>query len=135
MSFSFRIKMGVHEIEINGSREEVIKTIEELPSLVADVYKAFEWKRNRLASSGSFISAYPSVSSSGCSNAVLELLGTNWGSQARTLNEIGEGLKANALNYPSTTLSGVLAWLVRKGKIKRWKTDRGYVYALAGGRT
>jgi hypothetical protein len=126
--------MGGQEVEISGSREEVIKTIEELPSLITNVSKAFESIKNKVASSGS-VGAYPSVSSSGCSDAVLELLGTDWGSKARTLTEIGEALKANALHYPSTTLSGVLAWLVRKNKIKRWKTGRGYVYILSGGRT
>jgi predicted transcriptional regulator len=60
------------------------------------------------------------------------LLETDWARQARTLTELEEALKANAVHYPSTTLSGVLAWLVRKNKIKRWKTDRGYVYVLAG---
>jgi hypothetical protein len=122
--------MGQQEIEISGTREEVIKTIEELPGLVASISKAFELTKNKETAS-----TYPSVSSSGCSEAVLELLGTDWGRQPRTLTELGEALRANALHYPSTTLSGVLAWLVRKNKIKRWKTDKGYVYVLAGGKT
>jgi len=29
----------------------------------------------------------------------------------------------------------VLVWMVKKGRIKRWKTDKGYVYALAGKET
>ena len=129
MSFSFRVKMGQQEIEISGTREDVIKTIEELPSLVASISKAFE------STSQPVTSAYPSISSSAsCSEAVLKLLETDWGRQARTLTELGEALKANAVHYPSTTLSGVLAWLLRKNKIKRWKTDRGYVYVLAGGK-
>jgi predicted transcriptional regulator len=49
----------------------------------------------------------------------------------RTLPEIVEAMRANAVHYPATTLSGVLNWLVRKGKVKRWKTDKGYVYVLA----
>lgn len=135
MPFSFRVKMGEQEIEISGTREEVIKTIEELPSLVACVSKAFELTKNRVTTSGSTTSTYPSIpSSSSCSEAVLQLLGTDWGEQPRTLTELGEALKANAIYYPSTTLSGVLAWLVRKNKIKRWKTDKGYVYVLAGGK-
>jgi uncharacterized membrane protein len=43
-------------------------------------------------------------------------------------------MRANAVHYPPTTLSGVLSWLVRKGKIKRWKTEKGYVYVLSGGK-
>jgi len=135
MPFSFRVKMGRQEIEISGTREEVIKTIEELPSLVTSISKAFESTKNVRTASKSVTSIYPSISSSSCSEAVLQLLGTDWGRQSRTLTELGEALKANALHYPSTTLSGVLAWLVRKNKIKRWKTDKGYVYVLAGGKT
>ncbi len=133
MPFSFRIKIGQQEIEISGTREEVIKTIEMLPSLVANISEAFESTEHLRIVSRPVTSTYPSISSSSCSEAVLELLGTDWGKQARTLTELGEVLKANTLNYPSTTLSGVLAWLVRKNKIKRWKTDKGYVYVLAGG--
>jgi len=134
MPFSFRVKMGQQEIEISGTREEVIKTIEELPSLVANIAKAFESTKNREIASQPVSSAYPSISpSASCSEAVLRLLETDWGRQARTLTELGEALKENAVHCPSTTLSGVLAWLVRKNKIKRWKTDRGYVYVLAGG--
>ena len=128
--FSFRIKMDQKEIEISGTREDVIKTIEELPSLVASISKAFELTKNR-----EIASTYPSIAhSSSCSESVLKLLETDWGRQTRTLTELGEALKANTLHYPSTTLSGVLAWLVRKNKIKRWKTDKGYVYVLAGGK-
>ena len=132
--FSFRVKMGQQEIEISGTREEVMKTIEELPRLMEMVSKAFESTKKGEEPSQSTRSVYPSVSSSGCSEAVLQLLRSDWGRQPRTLPELGEALKANAVYYPSTTLSGVLAWLVRKNKIKRWKTDKGYVYVLAGGR-
>jgi hypothetical protein len=43
-----------------------------------------------------------------------------------------EAMRVNAVHFPVTTLSGVLNWLVRKGRVKRWKTDKGYVYVLAG---
>ena len=134
MSFTFRVKIGKQEIEISGTREEVMETIKELPSLVAIISEAFEATDNKESTSESVTSTYPSISSSSCSEAVLQLLASDWGRQPRTLTELGKALKANAVYYPSTTLSGVLAWLVRKNKIKRWKTDKGYVYVLAGGR-
>jgi hypothetical protein len=135
MPFSFRVKMGQREIEISGTREDVMKTIEELPQLMEAVSKAFDSTKKGEETSQPTGSVYPSVSASGCSEAVLQLLRSDWGRQPRTLTELGEALKANAVYYPSTTLSGVLAWLVRKNKIKRWKTDKGYVYVLAGGRS
>ena len=41
-NFTFRIRLAEHEVEINGTREEVLKTIEDLPNLVTKVSKAFE---------------------------------------------------------------------------------------------
>jgi hypothetical protein len=133
MSFSFRVKIGKQEIEISGNREEVMKTLEELPRLVENVLKAFEQAKNSETLQDAS-SEVPSISASSCSEAVLQFLSSDWGRQPRTLTELGKALKANAVYYPSTTLSGVLSWLVRKKKIKRWKTDKGYVYVLAGGR-
>jgi hypothetical protein len=133
--FSFRVKMGQREIEISGTREEVMKAIEELPQLMETVSKAFESTKNKEETSQTVSSVYPSISASGCSEAVLQLLASDWGKQPRSLPELGEALKANAVYYPSTTVSGVLSWLLRKNKIKRWKTDKGYVYVLAGGRS
>jgi hypothetical protein len=134
MLFSLRVKFGRHEIEISGTREEVIKTIEELPRLVANVSKAFDSVNISITPPQSTPTLYPTISSSAnCSEAVLKLLKTDWGKQQpRTLSELVEAMKANALHYPPTTLSGVLVWLVKKGRIKRWKTDKGYLYALAG---
>ena len=135
MPFSFRVKMGQREIEISGTREEVMKAIEELPQLMETVSKAFKSTKTTKETAQTGGSVYPSVSASGCSEAVLQLLASDWGKQPRSLPELGEALKANAVYYPSTTVSGVLSWLVRKNKIKRWKTDKGYVYVLAGGRS
>jgi len=133
MPFSLRVKFGSHEIEISGTREEVMKTIEELPHLIASVSKAFDVVNIKVnASKPTAFTTYPAIpSSANCSEAVLKLLKTDWGKQQpRTLPELVKAMKANALHYPSTTLSGVLVWLVKKGKVKRWKTDKGYVYAL-----
>jgi len=133
MPFSFRVKFGEYEIELSGTREEVMRTVQELPDLIANVSKAFDFAKVGATASEPVASAYPSISSSSsCSEAILRLLETDWGKQPRTLPELEEVLKANAVYYPATTLSGVLAWLVRKNKIKRWKTDKGYVYVLVG---
>ena len=41
-SLAFRVKMGEYELEINGSRDDVFRAINELPSLMGNVCKAFE---------------------------------------------------------------------------------------------
>jgi len=35
--FGFRVKMGEYEVEISGTREEVLRTVEDLPSLMVNV--------------------------------------------------------------------------------------------------
>jgi len=146
MPFSLRVRLGQYEVEISGSRDEVMKTVDDLPSLVATISEAFSETRakddapNRTTASSEAVSSllpftsYPSIQSTGnCSDAVLRLLSTDWGRVTpRSLPELVEAMKANAVHFPATTLSGVLNWLVRKGRIKRWKTDKGYVYVLSG---
>ena len=144
MPFSLRVKINQNEIEISGTQKEVLKTMQELPELIVKVSKAFNEKNSEVAAEKTPIKvrlASPeTVSSKGspsikgaknCSQAVLKLLETEWGAwRPRTLSEIVEALKDNAFHYPASTLSGVLSWLVKRGKVRRWKTDAGYVYIL-----
>lgn len=145
MPFSLRVKMNQNEVEISGTQKEVLQTIGDLPKLIDNVSKAFAHINSKVVSiektpvtvrltspTDAPSIKYPSIKKArNCSQAVLKLLETEWGAwRPRTLSEIVQALKANALNYPSTTLSGVLSWLVKKGKVRRWKTDAGYVYIL-----
>jgi len=136
--------MGEYELELSGDREEVLRTVkEELPSLVADVYRAFEGLRPKTvatltvkkeaAKEEAVTQKFPKIlSTEKCDEAVLRILETDWGKwRPRTLEELKEALKANGLVFPGQILSGVLLGLVRKGKIRRWKTDAGHVYILA----
>ena len=139
--FCLRVRLGRYEVEVSGSRDEVLKTFDDLPRLVAIISEAFgargvEAAGNVTDVASSPSTAFPSIQSSGnCSDAVLQLLETGWGrQQPRTLPVLIEAMRANAVHYPPTTLSGVLTWLVRKGKIKRWKTEKGYVYVLSSGK-
>ena len=144
-TFSFRVKLGEHEIEMQGTREDVLKTVEELPTLMVSVSKAFEpvkpkapvvkvtsapraeqpaeIKKLTKPSGVPLPVPFPIISgASKCGDAVLKLLESDWGRwRPRTLPELVDALKANALHYPATTLSGVLSSLVKKG----------YVYILA----
>jgi len=146
MPFSFRVKINQNEIEISGTQKEVLKTINDLPKLIENVSKAFANINSKTKPAqktpvtiqlepqpATPSKKYPSIKKAkNCSQAVLKLLETEWGAwRPRTLPEIVEALKVNAIHYPSTTLSGVLSWLVKKGKVRRWKTDAGYVYILA----
>ena len=150
MSFSLRVRFGEYEIELGGTKKEVLETLDNLPALVAKVTKAFEETRTKTATAQTEtkpltvrIAPQTNASTSSIpipsiqpgkqfSQSILNLLETDWGRwRPRTMPEIIEALKANGVHYPATTLSGVLMWLVKKGKVRRWKTDEGYVYILA----
>ena len=77
---------------------------------------------------------YPTLSlppNASCPDVIVELLKTDWGRKApRTLNEIMEAMKLNALHYPKGTVSGRLADMTKKGVLRRIQTERGYGYIL-----
>ena len=142
-NFVFRVKMGEYEVEINGTREEVLKTIEELPSLTVNVHKAFESLKPKTvatltlkkegAKEEALMQKYPKIlRTEKCDEAILRILETDWGKwRPRTVTELKDALKENKLNFSGRILAGVLMGLVRKRKVRRWKTDAGYVYILA----
>ena len=143
-SFVFRVRMGEYELEIDGAREEVLRTIkEELPSLMADVYKAFEnlkpktvatlTVKKEAAKEEALMQKYPKIlRTEKCDDALLRILETDWGKwRPRTIGELKDALEANELRFSGRILAGVLMGLVRKKKVRRWKTDAGYVYILA----
>jgi len=143
-NFGFRVKIGEYELEINGAREEVLGTIEELPSLMASIHEALEIAkpkkvatltvRTQPSRTESQTEKYPNVSpTESCDEAIIKTLETDWGKwRPRTLDEMRKALQANGMSYSERTLTGVLTELSKKGKIRRWNTDTGYVYILVG---
>jgi len=141
-SFVFRVKMGEYEVEISGSREEVLKTIEELPSLTANVHRAFEslkpktvatlTVRKEGAKEEAVMQKYPKIlRSEKCDEAVLRILESDWGKwRPRTDVELKDALKTNELDFSAREVAAALLGLVRKRLIRRWKTDAGQVYIL-----
>ncbi len=66
----------------------------------------------------------------GCSEAVLTLLGSEWGTQEKSMAEIRKALEANGLFFSKGTLSGTLAFLNKKGDINRTKKAGNWVYRI-----
>ncbi|MFQ5950506.1 MAG: hypothetical protein ACE5KH_00305 [Candidatus Geothermarchaeales archaeon] len=138
--YLIRVKIGDREIEIGGTKEDVLATFEEqLPAIVEKTTAAFVRAEQghaegvegaEIAGGGlkSELPAIPPVKS--CSEGVMELFKTKWGMRPRTIGDVREALRANEVLYPVTTISGVLVNLTRHGKIRRWKTASGYVYVL-----
>jgi hypothetical protein len=142
-NFAFRVKLGEYEVSIEGTREQVIKTIEELPKLISNVQKAFEdlipkavatlTVKAGTAKDEARFEKYPRVlPTEKCDEVVLRVLETDWGKwRPRTIDELSGALKANGLRFKGPVLAEVLMGLVKRGKVRRWKTDAGHVYILA----
>lgn len=136
--FRLRVRIGEVEVELGGKKAEVLATLNELDGIVRQVSNAFNARPNvkpinifEVNDESSTIK-FPKINRTDqCGEAVLALLSTKWGNIPRTIGELREAMEANAIFFPKTTLSGVLVWLVKKGKLRRWKDKkRGYLYVL-----
>ncbi|MEM3726601.1 MAG: hypothetical protein QXK98_07060 [Candidatus Bathyarchaeia archaeon] len=146
--FGFRVKLGDFEVEISGNREEVLKTVEELPSLMVKIRGAFdglkpkettkitvraEPAKTQAEEKKMIAQNLPKIApTDNCSEAILRVLESDWGKwRPRTVEELKEVLKTNGMSFPGRILSGTLMGLVKKGIVRRWNTNAGYVYILA----
>ena len=141
--FAFRVRMGEYEVEIQGKREDVMKTLQDLPRLIDSVNKAFEnvkpkktmtlTVKTEPAKEENKSQKYPKIPpTENYEEAIIKVLETDWGKwRPRTIDELRDALKANGMDYPGRMLPGILMGFVKNEKIRRWKTDAGYVYILA----
>lgn len=141
-NFSLKVKIGEYEVEISGERGEVMKTIEELPRVVTNVGKAFENARPKRVATLTVKAEpskrdannqnYPKISpTEDCEEAIIKILQTDWGKwRPRTIDELRDGLEANEQGHAAHAVAAALNGLVKKGLVKRWNTDAGFVYIL-----
>lgn len=136
--FFLRVKIGDVEVELGGEKSEVLSALDDLDDIVEKIKGAFnEESRTKVVivekpEEASDTINYPKIErTSQCSDAVVGLLSTDWGKTPRAIGELREAMEANAIFFPKTTLSGVLVWLVKKGRLRRWKDKkRRYLYVV-----
>ena len=132
--FHLKIRIGEHEVEIGGTREDVMATLDDLDAIVDRVSEAFkkESASGKVKQKKNGGVEYPKIThTTQCSEAIVTLLSTEWGKTPRTIGELREAMEANAIFFPKSTISGVLSWLIKKGSLRRWKDKkRGYLYVL-----
>lgn len=136
--FHLKVRIGEMEVELGGDKAEVLSTLDDLPLIIGKVSKAFDVEAGSLPEviaqtmDDASMLDYPKINRTNkCGDAVVALLTTDWGTTPRAISELREAMEANAIFFPKTTLSGVLVWLVKKGRIRRWKDKkRGYLYVL-----
>ena len=150
--FSFRVKIGEYEVEISGSHHDVMRTVERLPTLIANVNKAFESAKPKTIAkitvkttdstqeakpSEVKVVSMPKISSTqNTQEAVLQILESEWGKwRPRTIDEINDAMKSNNLQFPGRVIESVLEGLAEKGSVRRWNTNTGFVYIIADQKT
>jgi hypothetical protein len=148
--FSLRVRIGEYEVELSGTHQEVMKTVQSLPELIANINKAFDAAKPKTIatitvktaeattttnskSSESPSQNYPKIGAiEDADGAILKILDSDWGKwRPRRLEEINDALQANDLNYVEPVLSKTLDSLAEKGLVRRWNTNTGFVYILA----
>jgi hypothetical protein len=146
--FLLRVKIGEYEVELSGTHEEVMKTVESIPDLIANINRAFESVKPKTVATITVKTAdenktaktseapaqnYPKIAATeDAEKAVLRILESDWGKwRPRTVEELKEAMKANDLKYSERVLASTLDGLAKKGLVRRWNTNTGFVYILA----
>ena len=144
--FSFRVKLGEYEIELKGTHKEVTNTINKLPELITGLHKVFDSLKPKTVTtltvkteptdqtkSKKTSQEYPKISSAkNAEEAILAILKTDWGKwRPRTMEELQDAIESNNLKFSKTVQTKAIDKLVKKGMIRRWSTNAGFVYILA----
>ena len=140
--FRLRIRINDKEIELSGSRDEVMKALDDLSIIVNKVSEAFTLTSTTSRSHAHKLEGKKTVeedilptvivsSGASCPEVITKILATKWGKKKpRTLSDLLEIMKINAIHYPIGTIKGRLTDLTKKGVLRRIHTNKGYGYIL-----
>lgn len=124
--------VGQYQISLEGDADKIDSIIKEIDSLAERIGKSGDNTKvdtvDKIPVENNRAVPPTVAGTSSAQEAVIKLFESDWGASRHSIREIKEALDANALFYPITSLSGVLASLARQGKLRRWKESQGYVY-------
>jgi hypothetical protein len=134
--FTIKIKAKDNEIELSGSKEDVMDAINNINDIMAKVTRTFTnpstVQSTLQVPPSTTKSKFPSISVSPdtpCPDTILKLLSTDWGREKpRKLRELLEAMKVNAIHYPIGTVKGRLTDMTKKGFLRRVREGREYAY-------
>ena len=66
-----------------------------------------------------------------CADIVEKLFSTGWGGKPRSLREVIEALTVNGVYFPKSTVAVSLMRLVKRGALRRLKSEAGFLYVRA----
>jgi len=129
-----KLKIGETELQLEGSRQTVMEMVnQDIPKIIENISKISLSRtipEKALNTSQVGEEQYPSITAKSCSEAILALLSTPWGRKPKGLSQIKSALETNALHYSSKVIGFTLTRLTKKQKLRRWKTEAGFVYTI-----
>lgn len=134
LPFTIKIRFGNNEIEVSGSKEDVLEALNNFSNIMDKLTQAFNTTPIKPVAEPTSIRevSIPSISvepDTPCPEAILKILSTEWGqAKPRKLRELLEAMKVNAIHYPVGTVKGRLTDLTKKGVLRRVKEGREYGY-------
>lgn len=134
--FTIKVKVKDHEIELSGSKEDVLDTLNNFTDIMTKITRTFTISSPIQSTlqipQAASKSKFPSISVSPdtpCPDTILKLLSTEWGREKpRKLRELLEAMKVNAIHYPIGTVKGRLTDMTKKGFLRRVREGREYAY-------
>ncbi len=132
--FTIKIRFGDNEIEVSGSKEDVLEAVNNMATIMETLTHAFAKAPLSPTTEplGPGEASIPSIAvdpGTPCPEALLKILSTPWGQEKpRKLRDLLEALKVNAIHYPVGTVKGRLTDLTKKGVLRRVKEGREYGY-------
>ena len=133
-----RVRKGDTEIEVSGTTEEISSSVSALKDAMRDLTDILTKESANVATANYQSNVQreaqdiPTIGKTNSgSEAIVKLLSSDWGTKPRSMGELKSALEANAMPIPATTISGVLNYLVKSSKVRRWKTPSGYVYRIS----
>ncbi|MCW4039476.1 MAG: hypothetical protein NWE83_01850 [Candidatus Bathyarchaeota archaeon] len=134
--FTIKIKAKDNEIELSGSKEDVMDALNNINDIMTKVTRTFTnpspVQSTLQIPQTTSKSKFPSISVSPdtpCPDTILKLLATEWGREKpRKLRELLEAMKVNAIHYPIGTVKGRLTDMTKKGYLRRVREGREYAY-------
>ena len=134
LPFTIKIRFGNNEIEVSGSKEDVLEALNNFSNIMDKLTQAFNITPIKPIAEPTIVrqASIPSISvepDTPCPEAILKILSTEWGKEKpRKLRELLEAMKVNAIHYPVGTVKGRLTDLTKKGALRRVKEGREYGY-------
>ncbi len=139
MSERVRVKIhsGKREIEVEALADQIdsaLSLVDQILSRLGPAERDLVHETlpsAKVAFSASGADSPPQATASKLPDALMQLLGSDWGRAPRTLREIAEALELNAMHYALPAISTALARLTKAGKVRRLKKGDVYSYVSA----